>query len=99
MNILVSSSHDVPIETMDVEKHINERIERARQVVKNSQKETNVDIDLGGPTITSKPQNETLASSLANEASDKEEVIDLQKELEAKFDELFGTSTSNDVEE
>ena len=93
---------DMPIETMDVEKHINERIERARQVVKNSQKETNIDVDLGGPIVTSKPQNESLATSLKNESTQKneqEEVIDLQKELEKKFDELFGTNTSNDVEE
>lgn len=92
---------DVPIETMDVEKHINERLERARQVVKNSQKD-NIDVDLGGPIITSKPQSESLATSLKNESTSKneaEEVIDLQKELEKKFDELFGTNTSNDVEE
>ena len=93
---------DVPIETMDVEKHINERIERARQVVKNSQRDNSIDVDLGGPIITSKSQNESLATSLKNESTQKneaEEVIDLQKELEKKFDELFGTSTSNDVEE
>ena len=84
---------DIPIETMDVQKHIDERIERARQVVKNSaSKDLEVDV---GPNENTKVNMEMDASA----KKESEEVVDLQKELEKKFDELFGTDSNNDVEE
>lgn len=77
---------EVPIKTMDVEKHINERLKRAREVA--SQVKTNnsdVQIDVG--TTSEKPN-----------PAQQEPAIDLQKELEKKFDELFGTNNNKPQE-
>lgn len=84
---------DIPIETMDVQKHIDERIERARQVVKNSASK-DVEVDVG-----SKESTKVNMEMDASYNKESEEVVDLQKELEKKFDELFGTDSNNDVEE
>lgn len=86
---------EVPIKTMDVEKHINERLKRAREVanqVKNSNADVDIDVGQSG-----------LATAMATEekqavAPTQEPVVDLQKELEKKFDELFGTNNNKPQE-
>ena len=70
----------VEIKTMDVEKHINERMERARQVVKQASENETKDKQHSSTPKQDKP----------------EENIDLQKELEKKFDELFGASDNEE---
>ncbi|MBQ8043670.1 MAG: type IV secretory system conjugative DNA transfer family protein [Clostridia bacterium] len=77
-----------PIKTMDVEKHINDRLKRAREVA-NSVKtnNTDVEIDVGGSAITN-----------AQQTVQAEATVDLQKELEKKFDELFGTNNNKPQE-
>ena len=76
----------VEIKTMDVEAHINERIRRAREIAARTKTETNdIVVDVGS--------NETKISNEVTSKSQPE--VDLQKELERKFDELFGTSDDN----
>ena len=82
---------EVPVKTMDVEGHINDRLKRAREVA-NQVKNTNSDVDIDLGTNDSKPQS-------APTQQQAEPVIDLQKELERKFDELFGTSNNNKPQE
>ena len=78
---------EVPIKTMDVEKHINERLKRAREVASQVKKtNSDVEIDVGNSTAkTNQPQVQ-------------EATVDLQKELEKKFDELFGTNNNKPQE-
>ncbi len=78
-----------PIKTMDVEKHINDRLKRAREVA-NSVKTNNsdVEIDVGASAIDN-----------AKQAVQQPQAVDLQKELEKKFDELFGTNNNNKPQE
>jgi type IV secretion system protein VirD4 len=82
----------IEIKTMDVEKHINERIERARQVVKESkQNETKQD-----ETTSNTTYDKETTTNVIQEKTESEETLDLQKELEKKFDELFGTDDSEE---
>ena len=78
-----------PIKTMDVEKHINDRLKRAREVA-NSVRTTNsdVEIDVGASAIDN-----------AKQGVQEPQAVDLQKELEKKFDELFGTNNNNKPQE
>ncbi len=78
-----------PIKTMDVEKHINDRLKRAREVA-NSVKTNNsdVEIDVGASAIDN-----------AKQGVQQPQAVDLQKELEKKFDELFGTNNNNKPQE
>lgn len=78
----------VPIKTMDVEKHINERLKRAREVA-NQVKTNNSDVQIDVGTYAEKTKNEPQM----------EATVDLQKELEKKFDELFGTNNNNKPQE
>jgi len=73
----------VEIKTMDVEKHINDRLKRAREVV-NQVKASNADVEIDVNSEDTKPQVEAA--------------VDLQKELEKKFDELFGTNNNKPQE-
>ena len=78
-----------PIKTMDVEKHINERLKRAREVanqVKASKDDVEIDV---GQDVQTKPQPSQQEAA----------TVDLQKELEKKFDELFGTNNNNKPQE
>ena len=84
---------EVPIKTMDVEGHINDRLRRAREVVRQSKESEDVKIDIGG----TEPVIDT--SSVQQPKVQQPEAIDLQKELEKKFDELFGTSNNNKPQE
>jgi len=95
------------VRTVDVEKRIKERMEAARQVIReeneNSQqpseglqesKEKSVGENVA---FENKEVNSENPSSLKqNEDLEKKEVMDLQKELEKKFDELFGTEDSTE---
>lgn len=79
----------VPVKTMDVEGHINERLKRAREVVaKTKGTKQDVEIDVG----------ENTESKVQEQVQEQQATVDLQKELERKFDELFGT-TNNKPEE
>lgn len=90
---------DVEVCVMDVQKHINDRVRKAKEVLNRKQEteipeidisnDTSFDIDLG------EKKEETKINQVVN--TSKEEMIDLQKELEKKFDEIFG-STSDTVE-
>lgn len=83
---------EVPIKTMDVEGHINERLKRAREVARQSKEPTSdMEIDVGATQTSTQPQSQVQSAST-------EEVVDLQKELEKKFDELFGTSNNKPQE-
>ncbi len=78
-----------PIKTMDVQKHIDERLKRAREVANGIKaNKADVQIDVG-------------TSAIDNAQQVKQEVapVDLQKELEKKFDELFGTNNSSKPQE
>ncbi len=100
----------VEIKTMDVQGHINSRVKRAREVVAASKAaNANVDIDVGTtadpiaetqkvvPTPVATPAPAPNPAPVANASPVVE--IDLQKELERKFDELFGTGKNDGVEE
>ena len=89
---------DVEVCIMDVQKHINDRVKRAKEIL-NQKKESEIpqidvnddssfDIDLGEEKVTevTKQSNNVIRES-------QNEMIDLQKELEKKFDEIFGTSS------
>lgn len=90
---------DVEVCVMDVQKHINDRVRKAKEVLNRKPEvempeidisnDTSFDIDLG------EKKEETKINQVVN--TSKEEMIDLQKELEKKFDEIFG-STSDTVE-
>jgi type IV secretion system protein VirD4 len=73
---------EVEIKTMDVLEHIGKRERDARAKIKQSE-DTDVVI------------NNTTKEKQENNTSNQEEKFDLQKELEKKFDELFGTSDNH----
>ena len=81
---------DVPVRVMDVRKHLQEREERAKQIM--SQRKIEIEPMQNGPVINSLP-NQNLGNSKPASQSHQSvnESFDLQKELEKKFDELFGT--------
>lgn len=82
----------VPIKTMDVQAHIDERLKRAREVAKKvNDTKADVEIDVGNKADTKVNVQETTTKQTQE--------VDLQKELERKFDELFGTNKKNSVEE
>lgn len=93
-------TEDVEVCVMDVQKHINDRMRKAKEVLNKRQEvevpdidvgdKQNFDIDLGDKKEETNKVNQVIAKS-------KEEMLDLQKELEKKFDEIFG-STSDTVE-
>jgi len=93
---------EVPIRTMDVQAHIDARLKRAREVVAQT-KNNAADVDIDTSSLAStlkKEENQELNKVNASNESGKQTVeIDLQKELERKFDELFGTAKKNNVEE
>jgi len=91
---------EVPVKTMDVQAHINARLKRAREVVAAAKNTNNVNIDttsLAG-SLKQEEVHETVNPEVPKQEEPKIE-IDLQKELERKFDELFGTNKKNNVEE
>ncbi len=88
---------DVEVRVMDVQKHINDRVRKAKEIL-NQRKETEIpevdvgqndsfDIDLGEKNTNNVMENTSPIAQTQNE------MIDLQKELEKKFDEIFGTSS------
>ncbi len=93
-------TEDVEVCVMNVQKHINDRMRKAKEVLNKRQEvevpdidvgsKQNFDIDLGDKKEETNKVNQVIATS-------KEEMLDLQKELEKKFDEIFG-STSDTVE-
>lgn len=95
---------DVPVEIMDVAKHIQDRINKAREILKTKDnEETDIPIDLGnkenppqnGTNIKMSQENAKAQNDSVKNSTDAE-LVDLQKELEKKFDELFGTDTNEE---
>lgn len=83
---------DVPIKVMDVRKHLQERENRARQII--NQKNIEVEPMQNNPVINSLPNQNNGSGQIAPQPPKaSEESFDLQKELEKKFDELFGTES------
>ncbi|MBR5227744.1 MAG: type IV secretory system conjugative DNA transfer family protein [Clostridia bacterium] len=84
---------EVEVRTMDVYKHLEERkraVEKARKEKMEKAKDIEVNID---QKIAS---NESKTPVKEGVQENKEIEIDLQKELERKFDELFGSATTDD---
>jgi len=109
-------TEEVEVKMMDVQKHINDRIKKAKEVLQSKSEIVVPEIDIGGGTNLSETKAKTnndididLNSKQIVEKTEsfnfvkdivqnkETEMIDLQKELERKFDEIFGT-TSDTVE-
>ncbi len=80
---------EIHVKTMDVQAHIDARVSKAKEVLGEESRETD---------------NTTSPSQIALEKSEvinkeEKETMDLQKELEKKFDELFGSINIDSVEE
>lgn len=97
----------VPIETMDVFKHLEEREKLAKEHLAESQKvikpkaqqvQENSNIQAQPQNMASQIENVDNVENIANKKDDQEQQnFDLQKQLEKKFDELFG-DTNNEYE-
>lgn len=77
---------NVEIHTMDVQAHLEARKNRAREILKK-QEETREDIAID----ISEEKTDNQIKNLKQNVKE----IDLQEELEKKFDELFGTNNKN----
>ena len=86
------------IRIMNVREHLQKREERARQILNSRSNNISVDVSVHsheeGPVINPMTQKKPKISNQVPNAQSKQngEAFDLQKELEKKFDELFGTS-------
>ena len=90
---------EVPIKTMDVEEHINSRLKRAREVASQVKaSSTDVEIDVGNTNVETAPKATAEVETTPKSVTQTEAPIDLQKELEKKFDELFGTNNNKPQE-
>lgn len=78
---------DVEVHTMDVQAHLQARKNRAREILKEKNNEVeDIKIDIQDSKENNQMQN------LKNNVKE----LDLQEELEKKFDELFGSNKKND---
>lgn len=82
---------EVEIDTMDVTDHLEQRVKRAKERIKQD-----------SPSITGEPveflneNKEKLTNKIEEvKVEQEEEIYDLQKQLEAKFDELFGNTENH----
>ena len=90
---------EVPVCTVDVKKHLEERMNRARKATTTNQAAT-----ASGGNAKTNTNNEdividtNLSSNLdsLNNLDTQVEDIDLEKELERKFDELFGKNSDSE---
>lgn len=85
---------DAPVKIVDVEEHLNERSRKAKETLSASlaqEGQKDIDIDISDDEKSNNENKKIVVDSETNE-------LDLQKELEKKFDELFGSNNS-DVEE
>ena len=77
---------NVEIHTMDVQAHLEARKDRAREILKSKKEEAqDINVDI------STEKQESPMKDLKNNVKE----MDIQEELEKKFDELFGTSKKN----
>ncbi len=74
--------HNEEIQTMDVVDHLEQRLKKAKE--ENEAKNIN-----NVPSLTNE-KIEIKATSIEDQKYEPSESFDLQKQLEAKFDELFG---------
>ncbi len=89
---------DVEVCVMDVQKHINDRVRKAKEILNQKKDEeitevdvslnNSLDIDLGEEKL-----KEPTIQNISPIKDTQDEMIDLQKELEKKFDEIFGTAS------
>lgn len=77
---------NVEIHTMDVQAHLEARKNRTREILKSKKEEAqDINVDI------STEKQESPIKDLKNNVKE----MDIQEELEKKFDELFGTSKKN----
>jgi len=93
---------DVEVCIMDVQKHINDRVRKAKEILNQKKDEDILDVDLSQNNsfdidIGEENLTEATIQNTPPKKDTQEEMLDLQKELEKKFDEIFGT-TSDTVE-
>src|SRR5574344_348688 len=74
---------DIPIHVMNVQEHLRKREERVQQVLSQREQATIQNVVSNNVSTTS--------TSVNSNASQSQNDFDLQKELEKKFDELFGS--------
>jgi type IV secretion system protein VirD4 len=82
----------VAICTMDVQAHINDRLKKARETIATNK---GVDINIDTSSLDGMMHDEIKQTPLEQPKVE----VNLQKELEKKFDELFGTAKKKKVEE
>ena len=85
---------DVPVKVMDVREHLKRREEKARQILEQRNRAATTQSQV----ITNNPQppvidNQRVNTNTSNVPNENKE-FDLQKELEKKFDELFGSDNN-----
>ena len=92
---------DVEVRVMDVQKHINDKVRKAKEIL-NAKKDVkepaidlgqnsnSFDIEMDQKEEKSSPVKEIQTQTIIRESQN--EMLDLQKELEKKFDEIFGSS-------
>lgn len=85
---------DVPVKVMDVREHLKRREEKARQILEQRNRAATTQTQV----ITNNPQppvinNQMVNTNTSNVPNENKE-FDLQKELEKKFDELFGSDNN-----
>ena len=86
---------EVPIKTMDIEEHFANRLKIAKQKQQELALANNdIAIDISGEKSQSSQDNMSIKENMQSNVKDDSD-YDLQKELEKKFDELFGTTSSN----
>lgn len=89
---------NVEVCVMDVQKHINDRVRKAKEILSQKKSDGILEVDIGqNNSIDSSLDEERTVRAVSNNTSvikeSQDEMIDLQKELEKKFDEIFGTSS------
>lgn len=82
---------DVEISTMDVQEHLEQRIKRARERLKEDSPSAT-----GEPIEFATEEDEKVTNKVEEiKVQQEAEIYDLQKQLEAKFDELFGETENH----
>lgn len=92
---------EVPVCTVDVKKHLEERMNRARKATTTNQAATATSSGGNAKTNTNNEDidiDTNLSTNLdsLNNLDTQVEDIDLEKELERKFDELFGKNSDSE---
>ncbi|MDD2376138.1 MAG: type IV secretory system conjugative DNA transfer family protein [Clostridia bacterium] len=78
---------EVEISTMNITNHLEQRLKKAKEKIKDDS------LSIIGDTLKSDEKKEIINNN--NTILEKEDSYDLQKQLEAKFDELFGETNKH----